>query len=346
MRKQVLCTGYATMHTNVRHRSSRLWSLVSTLLVFGQPVVAGEGNMRKVGIVAITSVETASRAPWFKRLTETISASVPDQNITFELRSAEGNNDRYPQIIADLIQHGVDVIIAGAAPAAVAARKATSTVPIVFLSAPNPVALGLVQSLEKPNGNATGVYEELREFPNNRMALVKELVPHAKTIGILWDLHTWGELAGGEMARQSEKAVLVAGARAEIVSVKEPDDLERAFSVLKHAPVDALFVEQSPVFILQARKLVKLAAEANIPVIYSLSNYPQAGGLASLGGDLDYNLQRVADYVAKVLKGANPADLPVERSQKTLLVINARAASDLGIAIPPQVRMRADSIIE
>jgi putative ABC transport system substrate-binding protein len=334
------------MQVDVPHRSKRLWMLLCSLLLLGQPAAGAEGNLRKIGIVSITSVEAASRAPWFKRLTETIRASVPDQNITFELRSPEGDNDRYPQIIADLLQQRVDMIIAGAAPAAVAARKATSTVPLVFLSAPNPVALGLVQSLERPNGNATGVYEEQREFPNNRMALLRELVPNAKTIGILWDLHTWGESAGGEMARESENAVLAAGARAEIVSVKGPDDLERAFSVLKYAQVDALFVEQSPVFIFQAKKLVKLAAKARIPVIYSLSNYPQAGGLASLGGDLDYNLQRVADYVAKILKGANPADLPVERSQKTLLVINSKTANDLGIVVPPQVRARADSIIE
>jgi putative tryptophan/tyrosine transport system substrate-binding protein len=148
------------------------------------------------------------------------------------------------------------------------------------------------------------------------------------------------------MARRAEKAILTAGARAEIVRVKGPDDLERAFSSLKQAQVDGLLVEQSPTFIFQAKKLVELAAKAKIPAIYPFSIYTHVGGLASLGSDLDDNLQHVAGYIGKILKGANPANLPVEGLAKILLIVNSKAAKDLGIAVPPQVRARADSVIE
>jgi putative ABC transport system substrate-binding protein len=282
----------------------------------------------------------------FKRFTDAIRASAPDLNISFEWRSAEGKNDRYPQIVTDLVQQQVDVIFAGPAPAAVAAQQVTTTVPVVFMTVANPVTLGLVKSLEKPGGNITGLYEERSDFPSKRIALLKEMVPQAKTIGILWDALSWAEPVGSEMAGETEKAVLAAGARAVIVAVRGPDDLERAFSLLKQAEVDGLVVEQGPVFIFQAKKLADLAAGAKIPAIYPLSNYTQAGGLASFGPDLADNFQRMAGYVGKILKGANPADLPVERTEKTHLIVNGKAAKDLGIAIPPQVRARADSIIE
>ena len=213
------------MHTALLHRSKRLWLLVSTLLVLVQPAAWAQGNIRKVGIVTAASVDTASRSPVFKRFTDTIRASAPGLNISFEWRSAEGKGDRYPQIVADLVQQGVDVIFIGAGPAAVVAQQVTTTVPVVFVIAANPVTLGLVKSLEKPGGNITGVYEELPDFQSKRMALLKEMVPQAKTIGILLDVHSWGERVGSEMARRAEKAVLAAGARAEIVAVRGLDDL-------------------------------------------------------------------------------------------------------------------------
>lgn len=334
------------MHTTLLHRSKALWLLVPILLLLVQPAAWAQGNARKVGIVTISSVDTASRSPSFKQLTDAIRASAPALDISFELRSAEGRNDRYPQIVTDLVQQKVDVILAIPGPAAVAAQHVTTTVPVVFMVAANPVTLGLVKSLEKPGGNITGLYEELPDFQSKRMVLLKEMVPQVKTIGILWDAHAWGERVGSEMARRTEKAVLATGARAVIVAVRGPDDLERAFSSLKQAQVDGLIVEQGPVFIFHAKKLAELAAEAKLPAIYPLSIYTQAGGLASLGPDLAGNLQHTAGYIGKILKGANPVDLPVEGSEKTFLTVNSKAAKDLGIAVPPRVRARADSIIE
>ncbi len=212
----------------------------------------------------------------------------------------------------------MDVILTLAGPAALAAQQVTTTIPVVFMISANPVTLGLVKNLEKPGGNITGVYEEIPDFQSKRMALLKEMVAQAKTIGILWDVYSWGERVGSEMAWRTEKAVLAAGARAKVVAVKGPDDLERAFSLLKQAQVDGLLVEQSPVFFSQAKKLAELAAEAKLPAIYPTSNYTQVGGLASLGGNLTDNLQHTAGYIGKILKGANPADLPVEARRKLL----------------------------
>jgi len=277
---------------------------------------------------------------------DTIRASFPDQNVTFEFRSAEGKSDRYSQMVTDLVQQHVDVIFAQPGSSVMAAQQITSTVPIVFMIAANPATLGLVKSLERPGGNITGVYEELPDFQSRRMALLTEMVPQAKTIGILWDAYSWGERAGSEMARRAEKAVLAAGARAETVDVRGPDDLERAFSLLKQAKVDGLLIEQSPLFIVQGKKLAELAAMAKIPAIYPLDNYTQAGGLASFGPDFANNVLHSIGYVEKILKGANPADLPVEGSEKTFLTVNSKTAKELGIAIPPQVRARANSIIE
>ena len=330
------------MHTVLLRPSRRLWLLASTLLVLVQPRAWAEGNMRKVGIVTISSVDPASPSPLLKLLMGIIRATAPDLNITFELRSADGRNDRYPQIVTDLVQQQVDVIFAIPGPAALAAQQVTTTVPVVFMIAANPVTVGLVKSLDKPGGNMTGLYEELADFQSKRVALLKEMVPQAKKVGILWDSSAWGDRVGSEMARRTEKAVLAAGARAETVAVRGPDDLERVFSLLKQAQVEGLLVEQSPVFIFQAKKLAELAAEAKLPVIYPLSIYTQAGGLASLGPDLMDNLQHTAAYIGKILKGAKPADLPVEGSEKTFLTVNSKAARELGIAVPPQVRARAD----
>jgi len=170
------------------------------------PAAWAEGNMRKVGIVTILSVDPAGPSPLFKRLVlDPIRASVPDLNITFELRSADGKADRYPQIVTDLVQQHVDVILAYPGPAAVAAQQVTTTVPVVFMIAANPVTLGLVKSLEKPGGNITGLYEELPDFQSKRVALLKEMVPQAKTIGILWDVHSWGERDGAEGRKGSPR---------------------------------------------------------------------------------------------------------------------------------------------
>jgi len=153
------------MHTVLLRRAKCLGLLAATLLLLVQPAVWAEGNTRKVGIVTISSVDAASRSPVFKQFADAIRASTPDLEISFELRSAEGKSDRYPQIVTELVRQQVDVIFAFPAPAAVAAKQVTTTVPVVFMTPADPVTLGLVKSLEKPGGNFTGLYDERGRFP-------------------------------------------------------------------------------------------------------------------------------------------------------------------------------------
>jgi ABC-type uncharacterized transport system substrate-binding protein len=329
------------------HFSRRLTLLVPTFLVLlGQPAAWAEERIYKVGI--LLTVSAASPPPLYRQFTDALRALgyIPDRNVRFEYRGSEGKNDRFPQLVTDLVQQHVDVILAGPAPAARAAQQITSTVPVVFSISADPVALGLVKSLEKPGGNMTGLTEEAPDFWAKRIGLLKEIIPQTKKIGILWDANAFGEQVGLEMARKTEQAVQAAGAQAEIVAARGSEDLERAFSSLKQAQVHGLLVEPSPMFFLQAKHMVELAAATKIPTIYPWPQFTQAGGLASLGPDLAENFRRAAGYVDKILKGANPGDLPVGHSEKRLLMVNAKAAKDLGISIPPQVLARADSVIE
>jgi putative ABC transport system substrate-binding protein len=335
------------MDTAYHSRPRRLVLLVSTFLaLLAQPAAWAEGVVRKVGVVTIVGRDAAIRSPLWKILTDVARSTAPDSNITFEFRSAEGNNDRYPQIVNDLVEQRADVIFAGPGAAAIAAQKVTTTVPVVFAIGVNPVALGLIKSLKRPGTNMTGLYEEVADGPGGRMSLLKEMAPQAKMIGILWDAQTWPEQAGTESAREAENAVLAAGARATIVAVRGRDDLQRAFSVLSEAQVDGLLVLQSPVFFFQAKKIGELAAEAKIPAVYTTPNYVEAGGLASLGGDLADNYRLTGGYIGRILTGENPADLPILRPPRTVLTINSKAARELGVAIPPHVQTRADRLID
>ncbi len=330
------------------HLSKRLTLLAPAFLVLlGQPTAWSEERIYKVGILVTTSA--ASPPPLYRQFTDALRALgyIPDRNVTFEYRGSEGKNDRFPLLVTDLVQQQhVDVIFSGAAPAIRAAKQITSAVPVVFLIATDPVALGLVKSLEKPDGNMTGLTEEAPDLSAKRTALLKEIIPQTKKIGILWDANAFGEQIGLEMARKTEQAVRAAGVQAEIVAVRGSEDLQRAFSSLKQAQVDGLLVEPSPMFFGQAKLMVELAAVTKIATIYPWPQFTQAGGLASLGADLDEYMRRAAGYVDKILRGANPGDLPVGYSDKFLLVVNVKAAKDLGISITPQVQARADRVIE
>lgn len=322
--------------------------LLGSILLFmlAQPNAWAEGQMRKVGIVTLLSADAASRSPLIKQLTDAIRASVPEQNVTFEFRSAEGRNDRYPQIINDLLQQRVDVIWTGAFPAAVAVKQLGVPVPVVFSIAVDPVVLGLVKSLERPGTTMTGMHEDPPAYLSDRMALFREMGVQLKTIGILWDAETWSEQIGREIARSAESAVGDAGARAVVVAVNGAGDLQRAFSSLKQAQVDGILVAQSPIFYFEAKKLAALAAEAKIPAIYPSANFAEAGGFAALGVDLVAALQLEGGYVGRILKGERPADLPILRPEKSLLTINAKAVRQLGIAIPRQIQKRANRLID
>lgn len=298
----------------------------------------------RVGILGSVS----SPSPLMRQFTDELRTLgyVPGQNITFEYRGSDGKNERFPQLVSDLVQQKVDVIFSIPAPATLAAKQVTSSVPVVFTIGADPVALGLVSSMEKPGGNLTGITEESPELPGKRAALLKEVVPQAKKVGIVWDPNAYGEKVGMEMVSEAEQAARGLGLEVENVAVRGPADLENAFTTLTHAHVDGLLVEPSPMFFFQAKRMADLAAKSRIPAIYPWPQSAQAGGLMSLGADLADNFRRAASYVDKILKGAAPGDLPVGRADKFVLVINTKAAIDLGLTIPQTLLARADRVIE
>jgi len=331
---------------------SRLSRVQETVLAFslfslvGQPEALAQSAQKvyRVGILG----QASSPSPLAQQFIDELRALgyVPGQNIVFEYRGSEGKNERFGQLVSDLIAQKVDVIFSHTTPGTRAAKQVTSSVPIVFTTGADPVALGFVNSLEKPGGNLTGVAQESLELPGKRVALLKEVVPQAKKLGIVWDEGFVGEKLGREMAAKTEQAARAIGAEAEVIAVRGPADLENAFASLARARVDGLVVEPGALFGSQASRIAELAAKHKIPTIYPGPTFVQAGGLMAMGPDPAEAFRRAAGYVDKILKGAAPSDLPVGHTEKDLLVINTKAARDLGLTIPQSLLTRADRVIE
>ena len=330
---------------------SRLSRVQKTVLAFslfslvGQPEALAQSAQKvyRVGILG----QASSPSPLVQQFTDELRALgyVPGQNIVFEYRGSEGKNERFGQLVSDLIEQKVDVIFSHTTPGTRAAKQVTSSVPIVFTTAADPVALGLVNSIDKPGGNLTGVAQESPELPGKRVALLKEVVPQAKKLGIVWDEAFVGEKLGREMAAKTEQAARAIGTEAEVIAVRGPADLENAFASLARARVDGLVVEPGAWFG-QASRIAELAAKHKIPTIYQGPTFVQAGGLMAMGPDPAEAFRRAAGYVDKILQGAAPSDLPVGHTEKDLLVINTKAARDLGLTIPQSLLTRADRVIE
>jgi putative ABC transport system substrate-binding protein len=322
----------------------------SPFALVGQPEALAQSTQKvyRVGILG----QPPSPSPLVQQFTDELRALgyVPGQNIVFEYRGSEDKNERFGQLVSDLIAQKVDVIFSSGTPATRAAKQVTSTVPIVFVIALDPVALGFVNSLEKPGGNLTGVTEESPELPGKRVALLKEVVPQVKKIGIVWDADAFPdafeEKVGREMASKTEQAARAIGTEAEVIAVRGPADLENAFASLARARVDGLVVDPIRMFSSQAARVAELAAKHKIPTIYTSPRFAQVGGLISMGADLTDAFRRAAGYVDKILKGAAPSDLPVGQTEKFALVINTKAARDMGLTIPQSVLARADRVIE
>jgi ABC-type uncharacterized transport system substrate-binding protein len=267
---------------------------------------------------------------------------VEGRNIMVEYRSAEGRPDRLPDLAADLVRLKVDVIVASSQ-GAVAAKQATTTIPIVMPIITDPVRLGLVASLAKPGGNATGFATQNDELPGKWMELVKETLPNASRVAVLF--HPTYD--GGVQLKASEAAARSLGVRLQALKVERPDDFGTAFAAVQKNRAEALIISSSPLFYTHRARLVEFAAKHRIPTIYHQSEFVVgSGGLMSYGPDFHDLFRRSATYVDKILKGARPADLPVQQPTKFELVINLKTAKALGLTIPPSVLGRADQVIE
>jgi len=260
---------------------------------------------------------------------------VEGRNVAIEYRDAEGKYDRLPALAAELVALKVDVILAGGTPQALAAKHATRTLPIVFLGVTDPVTSGLVSSLARPGGNATGLSMLASpEIVGKRLELLTQAVPGVTRVAVLWQPGGQGERTDKDMLKEAEVAARALGVRLHFVEARGPDDFDRAFSDMTRARAGALTSVGGTMFFNEQRRLVALAAKNRLPAVYTQREFVDAGGLMAYGPNLADLFWRAATYVDKILKGAKPADLPVEQPTKFELVINLKTAKALGLTIP------------
>src|SRR5437763_8670254 len=274
------------------------------------------------------------------------TAYVEGQNLAIEYRWAEGSYDRLPAMAAELVGRKVDLIVApGATPAALAAKNATSTIPIVFRTG-DPVADGLVASLARPDGNLTGVGILGGELTPKRLELLSELVPQAKVIALLVNPNNAGTERIKRIIRDTEEAARAKGVQLPILKAGTESEIDAAFASLVQLHAGALLVAADPFLSSRREQLVALASRHAVPAIYAWREFVAAGGLISYGASLTAVFREIGIYAGKILKGAKPADLPVQQPTKFELVVNLKAAKALGLTLPQSMLMRADEVIE
>jgi len=264
------------------------------------------------------------------------------KNILVEQRYAAGKFDRLPDLAAELIRLKVNVLVTTGTPAAHAAKNATSAIPIVIGNAGDPVGTGLVASLARPGGNVTGLSVLNTELSGKRLELLKEVVPTASRIAVL--LNPANSINPLQL-KEIQSAGPASGVTLLSLEVKGTDDIDRAFTAMKKQRIGALIVLGDPLLETHRTRIAELAVKSQLPAIYSLAPYVEAGGLMSYGTNFDDTYRRAAVYVDKILKGAKPADLPVEQPTKFEFIINLKAAKQIGLTIPPNVLVRADRVI-
>ena len=303
------------------------------------------GKVYRVGVLSPFS-SSFGPGPSFGAFRQTLRelGYVEGPNIVLEYRWADGRYDRLPDLTAELVRLRVDVIFsAWSTPAALATKKATSTIPIVFAGVGDAVGVGLIASLARPGGNVTGSTFITEETIGKQLELLKEVVPRIARVGVVINpVNPVYRL----VLRASEAPARALGLQLEVVGVQGAEDFERAFRAAIKGHVDGLVILRDPVLITNQARLLALAATARLPAMYGMREFVDSGGLMSYGPSLVEMYRRAAYLVDKILKGTKPADLPVQQSTKFELVINLKTAQALGLAIPPSVLIRADRLIQ
>jgi putative ABC transport system substrate-binding protein len=339
------------------YRRSRRWILQGTLGLAGLGLLAGCGTLlpqaqqpmklARIGLLALARTDDPARV----RLTEALQQGlrehgwVEGQTIVIDYRSEEGRSDQLPALAAELVRLGPDVLVAaGGSPAVRAARDATRTIPIVVpFFGGDPVADGLAASLARPGGNVTGLSNIAPELSGKRLELLKEVVPGLSRVAVVWNATS--PTAAAEW-RETQAAAQVLTVRLLSLAVRGPDDFESAFEAAIGEAPDALITVLDPITFTYRTRIIDFAAKSRLPTLYGQREFADDGGLMVYGPNLRDMMRRAADYVDKILKGANPAELPIERPMRFDFIINLGTAQALGLTMPQSVLMQATEVIE
>jgi putative ABC transport system substrate-binding protein len=321
------------------------------LSIFGSAAVAWplaaraqQPSMPVIGFLHPTSLDAyADRLRPFREGLKD-AGFIEGENVAIEYRWAENQMDRLPALAAELARRQVAVIAAPGPPAALAAKAATTTIPIVFLMNEDPVRLGLVASLARPGGNLTGINIFSAELAAKRLDLLRELVPGAARVGVL--VNPVNATTTESTLRDVEPAARAIGLQIQVLNASTSREIDAAFATFVRERPDAVFVGADSFFVSRRVQLTNLAVRHAVPAIYSARDFAEVGGLMSYGASLTDASRQMGVYTGRILKGAKPADLPVVQSTKFELVINAQTARMLGLEIPPMLLARADEVIE
>jgi ABC-type uncharacterized transport system substrate-binding protein len=312
--------------------------LVAPLAAVAQPPTP----VHRIGVLTGT---TPGQGPFVEVFLEGMRALgyVEGQNLVMEYRGVEGQHERLPALAAELVGLPVDVLVTWGTPAALAAKHATTTIPIVSVSVGDPVGTGLVASLARPGGNITGLSVLSPELVGKQLEILKDVRPTGSRVAILLNP---ANPAHALQVSAAEVAAQPLGVQLHLAEARSPDAFDRAFAAITHAHAGALLVLGDAMFRLHRSRLAELAATNRLPTMHNVRAYVEAGGLLCYGPSSPDAWRRAATYVDKILKGAKPADLPVEQSAKFELVINLKTAQAMGLTIPPSLLFQADEVLK
>lgn len=268
---------------------------------------------------------------------------IEGKNVAFEIRAAGDRPDRLPELVAELVRLDVDVIVAGGTLAPLAAKRATSTIPIVMLGAGDPLGTGLVTSLAHPGGNVTGLSMMVTDMAGKRLQMLKELLPRMAKVAVLWNA---ANPYPARVFRQTQDAGRTFGIEVQSVEVRGPDDFDPAFEAAIRRRPDALIAVEDPLTMDRREEIVQFGEKYRLPTMYGVREFVTIGGLMSYGVSVDDLYRRAAVYVDKILRGSKPADLPVEQPTKFDLTINLKTVKALGLTMPSLLLAQADEVIE
>ena len=323
-------------------RRNLMWVLAGAV---AYPILAGAQQKAKPVVGFLNTGSPDPSAPFVAAFLQGLRETgyVEGQNVAIEYRWAEAHYDRLPGLAADLVRSNVDVIVTIAGAPALAAKNATSTIPIVFAGVGDPVGFGLVASLPRPNGNLTGFSNINVELTPKRFELLSELVPHAKIVALLVNPNNVNtESIIGDM----QEAARAKGLRLAILKAGTESEIDDAFATLVELHAGGLVVAGDPFFFSRREQLLALASRHAVPANYMWREFPAAGGLISYGTKVTEAFRQAGSYAGRILKGAKPADLPVQQTTIFDLVVNLRTAKALGLTVPPSILARATEVIE